>query len=132
MNGMGQRIKEKRIENHMSMEELGKKLGVQRQTVSKWEHNEICTLKRSVVAKLASVLHCSPVWLLGYQDVDEVTLTYEAPQKESLKLLVDKEPIIGQTSKIAELYKVILAIEPQYLDIAINLLKPLVKKENNT
>ena len=36
MKQMGKRIHDKRVEKGLSMEELGKMLGVQRQTVSKW------------------------------------------------------------------------------------------------
>lgn len=125
---MGKRIAQKREEKGWSQEELGSKLNppVTRQSVSRWEQGSVADVKRSYIEQMARLFNCDAVWLFGYEDVKDVTLTYEAEGKEPVKLLVDKEPIIGQTSKIVELYNLVLAIKPENVDIAIRLLKTLI------
>jgi hypothetical protein len=62
---------------------------------------------------------------MALDGINNVSLTYEANGKEPVKLMVDHEPIVGQTSKIVELYSLILAIKPENYEIAIKLLKTL-------
>lgn len=132
MKNMGKRIEQKRIEKHLTQEELGAKLNppVTRQSISRWERGGTADIKRSYIEQMAKIFNVDAIWILGYEDSTEVSLTYEAPGKESVRLMVDKTPIIGNTSKIVELYQILLQIKPEYLDMAIQLLKPLTKKED--
>ena len=50
------------------MEELGKKVGVQRSAVNKWEKGVVTNIRSSTIAKIAYALDVSPVWLLGLED----------------------------------------------------------------
>lgn len=126
MSTMAQRIKEKRLEYHLTMEELGQKLGVQKSAVNKWEKNQVENIKRSTIAKMAEIFQCRPSWLMGYDAETNVTVTYESPGKEPLKLLVDRDkPIIGQSRLRAELYQAALEVSPANLEVAIKLLKSL-------
>ena len=127
MSIIGDRIHQKRTECGMTLEELGEKLGVQRQAVSKWEKGEVQNIKRSYIAKMAEMFHCSPVWLMGFDDSEEVQLIYNAKGKEPITAIVDtREPIIGESNKRAQLYKVALDIKPENLDVAIQILKSLI------
>ena len=128
MKNMGKRIEQSRENKHLSQRELGEKLNppVTRQTISRWEAGDIGTIKRSYVDQVARILNVDPVWLMGYEDSPEVSLTYEAPGKESVRLIADHKPIMGTESKIVELYNLVLAIKPENMDIAIKLLKTLI------
>lgn len=128
MSTMAKRIHDKRVENNLTQEELGKKLNppVTRQSVSRWEQGSVADIKRSHIAQLAQIFNVSPVWLMGMDSTQNVTLTYEAPGVEPVKLSVDHQPIIGPTSKIAELYQLVLSIKPENYDLAINILKSLM------
>ena len=128
MKNMGKRIEQSRENKHLSQRKLGEKLNppVTRQTISRWEAGDIGTIKRSYVDQVARILNVDPVWLMGYEDSPEVSLTYEAPGKEAVRLIADHKPIIGKTSKLVELYNLILEINPDNYDIAIKLLKTLV------
>jgi len=66
MADMGQRINQKRLEKGLTMEELGKMVGVGASAVNKWEKGNVENLKRSTIQKLADIFNCSPVWLMGY------------------------------------------------------------------
>lgn len=129
MKMLGKRIHDKRVECNLSMEELGKKLGVQRQTISKWEHGEVKTLKRSVVGQMSEIFHCSPAWLMGYEDTKDVTLTYQAKDRETVQVKVDHAPIIGHESLRAKLYQAALRVKAENLETAIELLESLGKEE---
>lgn len=124
MKTMGKRIAQKREERHMTMEELGAKLGVTKSTISKWERGEVEHIKRSHIEKLADIFQCAPQWLMGFEGTDNVKITYSADNKENVTAIIDKQPIIA-SSKRANLYKVALDVKPENIDIAINILKSL-------
>ena len=124
----GKVIKKAREAANMTQEQLGAKLNppVTRQSISRWEQGNVGDIKRSYIEQLSRIFNVDPVWLMGYEDSPEVSLTYEAPGKESVRLIADYKPIMGQTSKMVELYNLVLAIKPENYDIAIKLLKTLV------
>ena len=125
MKTMGKRIAQKREERHMTMEELGAKLGVTKSTISKWERGEVEHIKRSYIDKLCDIFQCAPQWLMGFEGSEDVKITYFAENKEPVTAIVDKTPILGNSSKRANLYKVALDVKPENIDIAINILKSL-------
>lgn len=127
MKNMGKRIAQKRVECGLTQEELGKKLNpaVTRQSISRWEQGAIADIKRSHIAQMAQILGVSPVWLMGYETSPEVTVTYEAPGAEPVKLSVDHQPIIGPTSKIAELYAACMSVKPENYEVALKILQSL-------
>lgn len=125
MQMLGARIHQKRKEMGMSLEELGDKLGVSRQCVSKWESNGVKNIDRDYIAKMAQIFHVSPAWLMGFESTDAVTVTYEAPGREPVKAIANQTPIIGASSLRAQLYDVAIQVKPENLQTAINILKSL-------
>lgn len=126
MKQMGLRIQQKREELGLTQEELGKKLGVSRQSIYKWESGAVKHFDRSYVKKMADIFHCSPAWLMNMEATNAL-LTYEAEGREPVRLVVDEEPIIGETGKRAQLYQAAVGVAPQNLDVAIQLLRSLSK-----
>ena len=125
MKTMGNRIRQKRIECNLSQEELGEKLGVKKSAISKMERGEIKTIDRDHVAKMASIFHVSPAWLMGFEGTDAVTLSYGAPGREPVHAIANQSPIIGVSSLRAQLYDVAIQVKPENLQTAINILKSL-------
>ena len=127
MSTIGQRIHDKRKECGLTQKQLGDMLKppVQRQSISKYETLDSVEIKRDYIAQMAAIFHCSVMWLLGFEESDEVKLTYQAGGKEPVVTIVNKSPIIGESSKRAQLYKVALKIPPENLDVAIQLLESL-------
>ena len=124
---MGQRIRERREALGLSVEELADKLGVARQTVYKWEKGQVKNIDRDYIGRMASLFHVEPDWLMHMENVPEVSIVYSVPGREPVEAVVKKpEPIIGPSSKRAELYRVALDIKPENLDIAIDILKSLL------
>jgi repressor LexA len=65
-------IYSKRKELGLSLEEVGKRVGVSKSTVKKWESGFIENMKRDKVALLAEVLHVSPLDILGIEYSEEI------------------------------------------------------------
>ena len=65
-NETSERIKNRRIELNLSQEELGKRIGVDRTTIAKWEAGDN-NLRQSKAVALAKALNCSVTWLMGLE-----------------------------------------------------------------
>lgn len=128
MDKMGFRIYQKRTEAGMTMAELGEKVGVQPSAVNKWEKGDTQNIKRSVIAQMAALFHCSPSWLMGFDETADVKVTYESPNSDPVTLTVDKTPIMGQSSLRAQLYQAAAEVRPEDLSVAITVLQSLAKK----
>ena len=71
----GEKIRKRRLELHMTMEDLGRAIGVQRSAINKYEKGTV-DLKSSTLAEIANALGVSPAYLLG--DEDKIPQTEEA------------------------------------------------------
>lgn len=65
---MNRRIKERRLALNLTQEELAQRLGLQKSAIAKYESGRVENIKRSVLAKMAEVLECSPTYLMGWDD----------------------------------------------------------------
>lgn len=64
----GEKIRKLRIENNMTQEELGVKLGVGKSAVAKYENNRVKNLKKYTIMKLGEIFGVSPDYLYSYLD----------------------------------------------------------------
>lgn len=67
---IGKRIKQRRKQLKLSVEDVAKKLGKNRATVYRYENNEIENMPYEVMIPLAEVLKVSPAYLMGWDDND--------------------------------------------------------------
>ena len=58
---IGNKIKSRRIEKGLTLEQVGNVLGVNKSTVRKWETGMIQNMKRDKIEKLANLLDMSPL-----------------------------------------------------------------------
>lgn len=63
---MGEKIHFLRLQNSMTLEELGNKVGVGKSTVRKWETGLIANMRRDKIANLAAALNTTPAYLMGW------------------------------------------------------------------
>ncbi len=63
---LGLKIKALREAQHMTLEELGNKVGVGKSTVRKWENGMIANMRRDKIEKVARALGVSPADLMGW------------------------------------------------------------------
>ena len=83
---IGAYIKKLRTENGYSQEELGRKLGVQRAAVQKWECGTVKNLKRDTIKKLSEIFNVPPSSF-----IDDEFLSYDniisMPKKNYIPLV---------------------------------------------
>lgn len=80
----GKRIKKRRTELGLTVDDLAKKLGKNRATVYRYESDEIENFPTSVLEPLAKVLKTSPAYLMGWVDAaEDSACSFSNPQKIS-------------------------------------------------
>ena len=65
-------IKSKRLELNMTLEELANKVGISRQTIQRYESGVISNIPSDKIEKLAEALECSPAFLMGWDQKDQL------------------------------------------------------------
>lgn len=65
---IGDKIKLLREQNHLTLEQVGKDVGVGKSTVRKWETGAIANMRRDKIALLAKALHTTPAYLMGWDE----------------------------------------------------------------
>lgn len=65
---IGDRIREKRKEYHISQTDLANRVGVTKQNLYKYEKGIITNIPSDVIERLASALHCTPAYLMGWDE----------------------------------------------------------------
>lgn len=84
---IAERIKNKRLEFHMTQEELASRLGLQKSVIAKYENGRISNIKRSTIQKMAEIFECSPVWLMGLDATPETSEEAIKSAKEDAQLV---------------------------------------------
>ncbi len=90
MDKMGDRIYKRRKSLGLTLEDVGRSVGVGRSTVRKWENGMIANMRRDKIAKLAVALHTTPAYLMGW-DEDAFSMTVDnilpMPKMKTVPLL---------------------------------------------
>lgn len=68
---VGQRIKERRNEINISMPELGRRVGVNKSTIQRYEADGVDPKRTMIINGLADALLTTPEWLTGLSDEKE-------------------------------------------------------------
>ncbi len=61
-------LKEKRIENGLTLEEVAKKLGVAKPTLHRYESGVISNIPSDKIEGLAKIYKTTPAYLMGWED----------------------------------------------------------------
>ncbi len=64
----GEIIKKLRKDKHLTQEQLGEMIGVQKSAIAKYERGEIINLKRDTIEKLAKIFEVRPSYIMGLVD----------------------------------------------------------------
>ena len=84
-------IYNRRKELGLTLEAIGKHVGVSKSTVKKWESGSIENMKRDKIGLLAEILKVSPLDILGFED--EKAELSAAPPKPSTVEYDDDPPV---------------------------------------
>jgi transcriptional regulator with XRE-family HTH domain len=74
---ISKKIHDLRIQNNLTLEQVAQQVGVGKSTVRKWEVGQIKNMRRDKIAKLATALHTTPAYLMGWTQSDQ-TEEYES------------------------------------------------------
>lgn len=107
-------LKQRRIELGLTLEDVGKIVGVSKGTVQKWESGFIDNMKRDKIALLSSALKISPLKIIGYEDDTPKILTYynvlNQTGKEEAEKRIEELTHIDKYTNTAELLNAAHAI----------------------
>ena len=70
-NGIAKRMKQRRIELGLSLQDIAYDLGISKSTLQRYETGKIGSIPLQKLEPLAKALHTSPDWLLGWTDSTE-------------------------------------------------------------
>lgn len=89
---LGEKIKTLRIQQGLTLEEVGERVGVGKSTVRKWESGQIANMRRDKIALVAKALCVSPAYLMGWTDEMNSEEEKPAPKDElSIRELPEDE-----------------------------------------
>ena len=110
------RIRNRRIELGLSVDDLAKLLNKNRATVYRYESNYIKNYSPDVISMLADALHTTPAYFYGYEEPPDITAaprqTVSTDEARILAAGVDKLPKAQREQALA----VVRAMFTQYSD----------------
>lgn len=106
---IGSRIRQRRTEMNMTQEELGKKLGLNKSTIQRYEIGTIASIKLPILQAMAEQLCVNPDWLALKTDVMERKETPQEAKKHPELTPVEynpthRIPVLGRISAGLPLY----------------------------
>jgi transcriptional regulator with XRE-family HTH domain len=89
----GTRIKELRTLAGMSQEELGRRVGVQRAAINKYEVGSVTNIPLSTIEKMATVFDVSPTYIVGWNDAVSNPLSAEVKVLKGVQTFYGKDAV---------------------------------------
>lgn len=68
---LNEKIKRLRLEQGLTLEQVGNMVGVGKSTVRKWESGQIENMRRDKISKLAAALNTTPSYLMGWEGFND-------------------------------------------------------------
>lgn len=90
---LGAKLKNRRLELALTLEEVGNIVGVSKSTVMKWETGDIENMRRDKIALLAKALNVPVLWVMGIEEGD--TVSFKTKKVPLLGSIAAGEPILA-------------------------------------
>ena len=98
----GTRIKYLRELAQLSQEELGRRVGLQRAAINKYEKGSVTNIPIATIEKIAQVFDVSPTFIVGWDD------SYSNPLSAEVKVIQGVQRFYGSDAvEILEIYSTI-------------------------
>lgn len=115
---IGQRIKQRRVELGLSVDDIAEKIGKNRATVYRYESSEIEDLPTSILEPLAKALSTSPAYLMGWEtdNIFSIPNIIPLPETKEIPLLgtiACGEPILAEEN-IEDYIKLDKAVDAEF------------------
>ena len=114
MNTKGKNILEARKNAGLTMEELGKMVGVSRATIKRYESGEIANIPDDKIEKIAKATKVSEAFLMGWDTLKKENAAFHA------RILKDAE--------LQELIKDFLTLDKTDKELITNMIQSLTRK----
>jgi transcriptional regulator with XRE-family HTH domain len=89
----GTRIRELRTLAGMSQEELGKRVGVQRAAINKYEVGSVTNIPIATIEKMAAIFEVSPTYIVGWNETSSNPLSAEVKVLQGVKLFYGADTV---------------------------------------
>lgn len=73
---IGEKLRDRRLELKLTLEEVGNRVGVGKSTVRKWEKGMIANMGRDKIVSLSKVLKLDPYEILGIEEDNDISHLY--------------------------------------------------------
>jgi transcriptional regulator with XRE-family HTH domain len=87
------RIKELRMLSGISQEELGRRVGVQRAAINKYEMGSVTNIPIATIEKIARVFDVSPTYILGWNETSPNPLSAEVKIIQGIKTFYGEDAV---------------------------------------
>ena len=85
MSQINERIKERRLQLDLTLLDVANAIGVKESTAQRYESGTIKNISHETICRLAEVLHCSPSYLMGWEDNAPAAISFSlTPLEEEL------------------------------------------------
>ena len=94
---INENIRKLRAERGLTLEALGKAVGVSKQTIQRYENGQISTIPYDKILSLASALNVTPGHLMGWEEPDENPLLIKLAEDVAFRnrIIAYAEKIMG-------------------------------------
>lgn len=92
-SSIGSRIKELRTLSGLSQEELGKRVGVQRAAINKYETGVVENIPIKTIERIAKALDVSPTYLVGWSSENASSLAMEVKVIRGVKVFYGADAV---------------------------------------
>ena len=89
----GERIKYLRQLSQMSQEELGRRVGVQRAAINKYEKGSVTNIPIATIEKIADVFDVSPTYIVGWNGDTSNPLSLEVKVIQGVKTIYGTDAV---------------------------------------
>lgn len=88
-------IKQRRIELGLTMADVAQSVGVSEATISRWESGDIANMKRDKIVSLATALHVSPSFIMGWDEPETEDIVSSNKYNNVFPIKTHKIPLLG-------------------------------------
>lgn len=115
----GSRLKSCREENKLTLEEVGKKIGVHKSTISRWEKGEVDKIKLPILQMLADLYGVNVIWLMGHnvpkkKSENEIYIDYYSNNIDTFKKILSNYIKNNDEKETLELLNIIFSSKLEF------------------
>ena len=121
MKTAGERIRELRLQNKMTLDDVARQLGVGRQAIYKYEQGTVTNIPLENLEKMAEMFNTTPGYIAGWEESRKITdssSSSSAPQTTEARIVsgaIDKLPK-EQREQILNVVRAMLTQHPELFE----------------